>query len=76
MSVKTNRKPIKFFLEQIFHRYTFRLQKKSIFAILLQWPVNGSVVLSEPVVTQGQTQVRYEDTHTHTLFQIKYMKCQ
>lgn len=68
-------KPIKLYLEQIFHRYTFRLQGKSIFAVLLEWPVNGSVVLNEPVVTQGQTQVRYEDTHTHTHYFIKYMKC-
>eukprot|EP00066_Takifugu_rubripes_P026826 XP_011616092.1 PREDICTED: plasma alpha-L-fucosidase-like [Takifugu rubripes] len=37
--------------------YTFKPQGKSIFAILLEWPVNGSVILSEPVVTQGHTQV-------------------
>lgn len=48
----------KFLMEQIFHRYTFKPQGKSIFAILLEWPVNGSVILSEPVVTQGHTQVR------------------
>lgn len=65
-------KPIKLYLEQIFHRYTFRLQEKSIFAILLEWPVNGSVVLNEPMVTQGHTQVRYEDTNTHTLFHKVY----
>lgn len=70
-----NMKPIKLYLEQIFHRYTFGLQEKSIFAIFLEWPVNGSVVLNEPVVTQGQTQVRYEDTNTHTHYFIKYMKC-
>lgn len=59
----------------MFNRYTFRPQEKSIFAILLEWPVNGSVVLNEPVVTQGHTQVRYEDTNTHTHYFIKYMKC-
>ncbi|XP_068195257.1 plasma alpha-L-fucosidase-like [Antennarius striatus] len=37
--------------------YTFKPQKKSIFAILLEWPTKGSVILSEPVVTQGKTQV-------------------
>ncbi|XP_037602464.1 plasma alpha-L-fucosidase [Sebastes umbrosus] len=37
--------------------YTFRPQEKSIFATLLQWPNNGSVILNEPVVTQGKTQV-------------------
>lgn len=48
----------KFLMEHIFHRYTFKLHGKSIFAILLEWPANGSVILSEPVVTQGHTQVR------------------
>ncbi|KAM3595272.1 uncharacterized protein V6R79_020870 [Siganus canaliculatus] len=37
--------------------YTFKPQSKHIFAILLEWPADGSVVLKEPVVTQGQTQV-------------------
>ncbi|XP_068607795.1 plasma alpha-L-fucosidase-like [Brachionichthys hirsutus] len=37
--------------------YTFKPQEKSIFAILLEWPNDGSVILSEPVVAQGQTQV-------------------
>lgn len=37
--------------------YTSRPQEKSIFALLLEWPNNGSVVLNEPVVTQAQTQV-------------------
>ncbi|XP_026163933.1 plasma alpha-L-fucosidase [Mastacembelus armatus] len=37
--------------------YTSRPQEKAIFAILLEWPNNGSVILGEPVVTQGQTQV-------------------
>lgn len=71
--VRFNMKPNKWFLEQTFHRYTFRLQEKSIFVILLEWPVNGSVVLSEPVVTQGQTQVRYKNTNTYYL--IMYNKC-
>lgn len=42
----------------IINRYTSRPQEKSVFAILLEWPDNGSVILNEPVVTQGQTQVR------------------
>lgn len=66
-------KPNKLFLEQIFHRYTFKLQEKSIFAILLEWPVNGSVVLSEALVTQGHTQVRYENTNKY--FLRMYNKC-
>ncbi|XP_042356589.1 plasma alpha-L-fucosidase [Plectropomus leopardus] len=37
--------------------YTFRPQEKSIFAALLEWPNKGSVILNEPVATQGQTQV-------------------
>ncbi|TNN78228.1 Plasma alpha-L-fucosidase [Liparis tanakae] len=36
--------------------YTFKPQENSIFALLLEWPNNGSVILSEPV-TQGHTQV-------------------
>lgn len=68
-----NVKPKTIFLEQTFHRYIFRPQGKSIFAVLLDWPVNGSVVLSEPVVTQGQTQVRNENTNTH--FLIMFNKC-
>lgn len=40
------------------HRYTFRPQEKTIFAILLEWPDQGSVVLSEPVVTSGVTKVK------------------
>lgn len=42
----------------IFNRYTSKPQEKAIFAILLEWPNNGSVILKEPVVTQKQTQVR------------------
>uniref|UniRef100_A0A3Q1HZB6 alpha-L-fucosidase n=1 Tax=Acanthochromis polyacanthus TaxID=80966 RepID=A0A3Q1HZB6_9TELE len=37
--------------------YTSRPQEKSIFAILLEWPNTGAVILSEPVATQGQTQL-------------------
>ncbi|XP_068577952.1 plasma alpha-L-fucosidase-like [Cebidichthys violaceus] len=37
--------------------YTCRPQEKSIFALFLEWPNNGSLILNEPVVTQGQTQV-------------------
>lgn len=36
--------------------YTFKPQEKAVFAILLEWPNNGSVILGEPV-TQGSTQV-------------------
>lgn len=43
----------------IINRYTSRPQEKSIFAVLLEWPNNGSVILNEPVVT-GQTQVRLD----------------
>lgn len=44
----------------IINRYTFRPQEKSIFAVLLEWPNDGSVILNEPVVTQEQTQVRLD----------------
>ncbi|MEQ2230063.1 Plasma alpha-L-fucosidase [Ilyodon furcidens] len=37
--------------------YTSKPQEKAIFAILLEWPDDGSVILNEPVVTKGQTQV-------------------
>ncbi|KAG7229126.1 hypothetical protein INR49_013068 [Caranx melampygus] len=37
--------------------YTCKAQEKAIFATLLEWPSDGSVILHEPVVTQGQTQV-------------------
>ncbi|XP_034051312.1 plasma alpha-L-fucosidase [Thalassophryne amazonica] len=37
--------------------YTARPQEKSIFAILLEWPKNGTVILHEPVVSQEKTQV-------------------
>ncbi|KAK5858012.1 hypothetical protein PBY51_011213 [Eleginops maclovinus] len=37
--------------------YTFRPQEQTIFAMFLEWPKNGSVVLSEPLVTPGVTQV-------------------
>ncbi|KAG8013150.1 Plasma alpha-L-fucosidase [Nibea albiflora] len=37
--------------------YTSKLQEKSVFAILLEWPKNVTVVLNDPVVTQGHTQV-------------------
>uniref|UniRef100_UPI0037E86FA4 plasma alpha-L-fucosidase n=1 Tax=Semicossyphus pulcher TaxID=241346 RepID=UPI0037E86FA4 len=37
--------------------YTFRPQEGSIFAILLEWPNDGSVILNEPAVTHGKTQV-------------------
>lgn len=50
----------------IINRYTFRQQEKSIFAILLEWPTNGSVILNEPVVTQGHTQVRRDYFRTET----------
>lgn len=36
--------------------YTFKPREKAVFAILLEWPNNGSVILGEPV-TQGSTQV-------------------
>uniref|UniRef100_G3PD55 alpha-L-fucosidase n=1 Tax=Gasterosteus aculeatus aculeatus TaxID=481459 RepID=G3PD55_GASAC len=38
-------------------RYTFRPKETSLFALLLEWPKNGSVILNEPVVTEGKTQV-------------------
>ncbi|KAM3871178.1 plasma alpha-L-fucosidase [Diretmus argenteus] len=37
--------------------YTSRPQEKTIFAILLEWPDDGSVILHDPLVTQGKTQV-------------------
>lgn len=37
--------------------YTAKPQEKSIFAILLEWPNAGFVILNEPVVTHGQTEV-------------------
>ncbi|KAM6912442.1 plasma alpha-L-fucosidase [Xenentodon cancila] len=37
--------------------YTSRPQENSVFAILLEWPDKGSVILSEPVATEGLTQV-------------------
>nr|XP_046268789.1 plasma alpha-L-fucosidase [Scatophagus argus] len=37
--------------------YTSRPQEKSIFAIFLEWLNNGSVILNEPEVSQGHTQV-------------------
>uniref|UniRef100_A0A672H7X2 Alpha-L-fucosidase n=1 Tax=Salarias fasciatus TaxID=181472 RepID=A0A672H7X2_SALFA len=36
--------------------YTFKPQEKSVFAILLEWPSNGTVTLHEPM-TEGLTQV-------------------
>lgn len=55
-----------FLMEYIFHRYTFKPYEKSIFALLLDWPKNGSVILSEPVVTE-HTQVRYEIGVEHNI---------
>lgn len=52
------------FLHKIINRYTFRPQEKSIFAILLEWPCDGSVILNEPVVTQEHTQVRQDCCRT------------
>uniref|UniRef100_A0A3P9K524 Alpha-L-fucosidase n=1 Tax=Oryzias latipes TaxID=8090 RepID=A0A3P9K524_ORYLA len=37
--------------------YTYRPQEKTVFAILLQWPDKGSVVLTEPVAVAGVTKV-------------------
>lgn len=37
--------------------YTSNPQEKAVYAFLLQWPDSGAVVLSEPVPTEGQTQV-------------------
>lgn len=37
--------------------YTSKPQVKAIYALLLEWPSNGTVILKEPVVTVGQTQV-------------------
>lgn len=37
--------------------YTSRPQEKAIFAIFLEWPIDGTVVLNEPVVVQGRTEV-------------------
>ncbi|XP_029900159.1 plasma alpha-L-fucosidase [Myripristis murdjan] len=37
--------------------YTYGPQKNTIYAILLQWPNNGSVILHHPVVTVGKTEV-------------------
>ncbi|KAK7904220.1 hypothetical protein WMY93_016827 [Mugilogobius chulae] len=37
--------------------YTCKPQEKTVFAFLLQWPDSGSVILTEPVPTEGQTKV-------------------
>uniref|UniRef100_A0A1A8D2N1 Alpha-L-fucosidase n=1 Tax=Nothobranchius kadleci TaxID=1051664 RepID=A0A1A8D2N1_NOTKA len=37
--------------------YTARPQEKTVFAILLDWPDKGWVILNEPVATQGSTKV-------------------
>ncbi|XP_053289924.1 plasma alpha-L-fucosidase [Pleuronectes platessa] len=37
--------------------YTARPQEKAVFAMFLEWPSNGSVILHDPVVKQGVTQV-------------------
>ncbi|XP_054652376.1 plasma alpha-L-fucosidase [Dunckerocampus dactyliophorus] len=37
--------------------YTSRLTEKLIFAIFLAWPADGALILSEPKVTPGHTQV-------------------
>lgn len=42
----------------LFCRYTYRPQEKTVFAVLLQWPDKGSVVLTEPVAVAGVTKVR------------------
>lgn len=54
------------FLHPIINRYTCRPQEKSIFAILLEWPRDGSVILNEPVVTQEHTRVRQDCCRTET----------
>lgn len=46
-------------------RYTCRPQEKSVFATLLEWPRDGLVKLSEPVVTLQSSQVRHtQPSHT------------
>ncbi|XP_028995226.1 plasma alpha-L-fucosidase [Betta splendens] len=37
--------------------YTSKPQEKALYAILVMWPTNSSVVLHDPVVTQGKSQV-------------------
>ncbi|XP_060938327.1 plasma alpha-L-fucosidase [Limanda limanda] len=37
--------------------YTAKPQEKAVFAMFLDWPSNGSVILHDPLVKQGLTQV-------------------
>ncbi|XP_024915631.1 plasma alpha-L-fucosidase isoform X2 [Cynoglossus semilaevis] len=37
--------------------YTSKPQEKTVYAFFLEWPNNGTVTLSDPVATQGATQV-------------------
>lgn len=47
---------VKIFL-LLFFRYTWKAKEKAVYAFVLSWPSNGHVLLSDPIVSEAQTQV-------------------